>query len=315
MTLSLIVFIIGLPIFLLSVIAFRWTAELDRRNAALLLGRAAARHLPATTSGESFLARLGSTSARRADLEGPRLARRPLGARLRLRRGRGVRWSPRWSAFLTMPLWFWSISGGVDWGGWNIDNLPLALLATVARLPARGAHRPSSTAWMAMGELWLARMAPRRRGGARRRRLGGGRTEHPAARPTRCAGSSRPANSRWPSTRRLRPARPLRHRDLGWRPAAATTGPPGSGSRLLIPLSLHFGLREAVRLAPERRGLAIQAAVSLVIIGVTIAVWALTGFGTFWPIWTILGLIVLFVLVLLVRSPGVSSTATSANAS
>ena len=38
-TLSLLVFIVGLPLFLLSTIAFRWTAELDRRNAALALGR------------------------------------------------------------------------------------------------------------------------------------------------------------------------------------------------------------------------------------------------------------------------------------
>jgi signal transduction histidine kinase len=41
--------------------------------------------------------------------------------------------------------------------------------------------------------------------------------------------------------------------------------------------------------------------ISLVITGVTIAIWGLTGFGTFWPIWTILGLFVLFVVVLLAQ--------------
>jgi signal transduction histidine kinase len=70
---------------------------------------------------------------------------------------------------------------------------------------------------------------------------------------------------------------------------------------LLIPLSLHFGLREALRIAPEKRGLAIQVVISLVVTGVTVAIWALAGFGTFWPIWTILGLLVLFVIVLLAR--------------
>jgi signal transduction histidine kinase len=70
---------------------------------------------------------------------------------------------------------------------------------------------------------------------------------------------------------------------------------------LIIPLSLHFGLREAVRIAPERRAMAIQVVISLVVTGITVAVWALAGFGTFWPIWTILALIVLFVVVLLAR--------------
>src|SRR6266516_4046644 len=40
LSLTLAVFVIGLPIMLLSAVAFRWTAELDRWNATFLLGRA-----------------------------------------------------------------------------------------------------------------------------------------------------------------------------------------------------------------------------------------------------------------------------------
>jgi hypothetical protein len=70
---------------------------------------------------------------------------------------------------------------------------------------------------------------------------------------------------------------------------------------LLIPLSLHFGLREAFRIAPGHRAIAIQVVVSLVVVGITVATWALTGFGTFWAIWTILAAITLLGLSLMVR--------------
>ena len=152
-TLSLIVFIIGLPLYLLSVIAFRWTAELDRRNAALLRGRP----LRATYKdhkGESFLARLGSTSR---DVQtwkdlGWLVVHSVLGFTFAVV---AVSLVASVVAFLTMPLWFWSIPGGVDWGLWNIDNLPLALLATVPAFPL-AALTYYIDRWMAMGELWLA---------------------------------------------------------------------------------------------------------------------------------------------------------------
>ena len=58
---SLVIFIIGLPLYLLSVIAFRWTAELDRRNAALLTGRPL-RAVYRDHRGEGFFGRLSSTT-------------------------------------------------------------------------------------------------------------------------------------------------------------------------------------------------------------------------------------------------------------
>ncbi len=296
-TLSLIVFIIGLPLYLLSVIAFRWTAELDRRNAALLLGRP----LRATYKdhrGESFLARLSSTSRDRQTWKDLAwlVVHSVLGFSFAVV---AVSLVASVIAFFTMPLWYWSIPGGVDWGLWNIHNLPLALLATVLAFPL-AALTVFVNRWMARAELWLAE-----------RLLEG--EEDPAGADPAASAPSLPRSS--DSLRRMIPAGELSlavHAAISglvglfvtviW--AAAGAGyywPAWVWLALIIPLSLHFGLREAVRLAPERRGLAIQVTISLIIIGITIAIWGLTGFGTFWPIWTILGLIVLFVVVLLVR--------------
>jgi signal transduction histidine kinase len=294
--LSLIIFIIGLPLYLLSVIAFRWTAELDRRNAALLLGRP----LRATYRdhrGESFLARLSSTSADKQTWKDLAwlIVHSVLGFSFAVTAVSSIAFVI--AAFL-MPLWYWSISGGVEWGLWNIDNLPLALVATVLSIPL-AALTVLIMRWMAKAELWLAELL-----------LDG--EEEPAT--AIATGSTSPSLSS-DSVRRMIPAGEFSialHAAISsmigllctivW--AAAGGGyywPAWVWLALIIPLSLHFGLREAVRIAPERRGLAIQTVVSLVITGITIAIWALAGFGTFWPIWTILGLIVIFVINLLAR--------------
>jgi signal transduction histidine kinase len=294
---SLIIFIIGLPLYLLSVIAFRWTAELDRRNAALLLGRP----LRATYTdhrGESFLARLGSTSRDRQtwkDLSWL-VVHSVLGFTFAVV---AVSLVASVIAFFTMPLWYWSIPGGVDWGLWNVDSLPLALLATVLAFPL-AAVTFFVDHWMAKGELWLAV------------RLLDGEEARAGDAPA-ADGPTLPLSA--DKLRRMVPEGELSlavHAAISALVgilATAVWGATGGGYYwpawvwlgLLIPLSLHLGLREAVRNHPERRGLAILATVSLVIIGVTVAVWALTGFGTFWPIWTILGLIVIFIIVVLAQ--------------
>jgi signal transduction histidine kinase len=294
--LSLIIFIIGLPLYLLSVVAFRWTAELDRRNAALLRGR------PLRASyrdhhGESFFARLSSTTR---DVQTWKdlawlVVHSVIGFTFAAIAISAIVYS---IAALTMPLWYWSISEGVDWGLWNIDNLPLALVAMVASIPL-AALSVLLMRWMAKGELWLAELL-----------LDG--EEQPAT-PAAADSPTPPLSS--DSMRRMIPAGEHSlavHAAISalvglfvtviW--AAAGGGyywPAWVWLALVIPLSLHFGLREAVRIAPDQRGMAIQVVLSLVVIGITIAVWALAGFGTFWPIWTILGLIVLFVVVLLAR--------------
>ncbi len=298
-TLSLIVFIIGLPLYLLSVIAFRWTAELDRRNAMLMLGRP----LRATYKdhrGESFLARLSSTSRDAQTWKDLAwlVVHSVVGFAFAVVAVSAV---ASVVAFVTMPLWYWSIPGGVDWGLWTVDNLPLALLATVLSAPL-AALTVLVNRWMARGELWLAE-----------RLLDG--EEAPAGAATAGPGGAPTLRISSDSMRRMIPAGEFSlavHAAVSgmigllctaiW--AAAGGGyywPAWVWLAVIIPLSLHFGLREAVRIAPDRRSLAIQAVVSLVITGVTVAVWALAGFGTFWPIWTILALVILFVVVLLAR--------------
>lgn len=297
-TLSLIVFIIGLPLYLLSVIAFRWTAELDRRNAALLLGRPL-RGVYRDHRGESFLARLSSTTRDAQTWKDLAwlVVHSVLGFTFAVIAVSAV---ASVVAFLTMPLWYWSIPDGVDWGLWNIDNLPLALLATVLSVPLAGLTVLINR-WMARAELWLAEALLDGDGGAA------------SAAPPAGGAPSVPLSA--DGLRRVIPAGELSlalHAAISgmvgllctaiW--AAAGGGyywPAWVWLALIIPLSLHFGLREAVRIAPDRRAMAIQVVVSLVVTGVTVAIWALAGFGTFWPIWTILGLIVLFVVVLLVR--------------
>jgi signal transduction histidine kinase len=194
-----------------------------------------------------------------------------------------------------MPLWYWSIPEGVDWV-WHVDSLPLALLATLSAIPL-AVFTVLLLRTMAIAGLWLATAL-----------LDGGEgTAAPAPVAT-------PAPGKDASRRRLPEdeASPAIHAAvsglLGLLCTAvwAVTGagyywPVWVWLGLLIPLSLHFGLREAARIAPERRALAIQAVISLVVIGVAIAVWALAGFGAFWPIWTILGMTALAALHLLGR--------------
>jgi signal transduction histidine kinase len=295
-TVTLLVFIIGLPVFLLSAIAFRWTAELDRRNAGILLGRPL-RAVYRDHRGETFLARLSST-ARDAqtwkDL-GWLSLHSVLGFTFAVVAVSAV---ASVVAFFVMPLWYWSVPEGVDWGLWNVHTLPLALLATALSIPL-AALTVLINRWMAKGELWLAMLL-----------LDGD--------PARTTGATGAAPTVPRSTEALRRVVPTGEFSLAVHAAlsgmvgllcTAVWAAAGGGYywpawvwlALIIPLGLHFGLREAVRIAPERRGLAIQVVVSLVIAGVTIAIWALAGFGTFWPIWTILGLVVLFVVVLLAQ--------------
>jgi signal transduction histidine kinase len=73
---------------------------------------------------------------------------------------------------------------------------------------------------------------------------------------------------------------------------------------LAIPIALQLSVREAVK-APRRwRALAVQGAVSGVIVGLNVFIWALTG-GYFWPAWSILGFGLLLALhaIILTRVP------------
>ncbi len=305
-TVSLLVFIIGLPAFLLSALAFRWTAELDRRNAELLGGELL-RGRYRDHHGERFLARLSSTARDPQTWKDFAwlVVHSVLGFAFGAAAVTGV--AVTVGAFV-MPLWFWAIPGGVNWIGWQIDTLPLAFLATLAAIPL-AALSGLLLRGMALAELWLARWL-----------LDAG--EAPATELASAPAGGDPALGGAPpgdasavdgfrravdddSTLALHVAISAMLGLLVTAIWAATGGgyywPAWVWLALLIPISLHFGLREAVRIAPEKRGLAMQAVISLVVIGITIAVWALAGFGAFWPIWPILGMAVIFVLNLMAR--------------
>ena len=123
-TLSLAVFIIGLPVALVTAIVFRWTVELDRQNAALVFG--------------------APVKARYRDHSGPILVR--LSRTFRdPQTWKDLAWLITHSvvgmAFgivavalvgytlgaATLPLWYWSIPDGVEFGVLNVDTLPEAL--------------------------------------------------------------------------------------------------------------------------------------------------------------------------------------------
>ncbi|HYC80673.1 MAG TPA: sensor domain-containing protein [Solirubrobacterales bacterium] len=292
-TISLLVFIVGLPVFLLSAIAFRWTAELDRRNAAVVRGEPL-RGRYRDHRGESFLVRLRTTAGDEQTWKD--FAWLVIHSVI----GFGFGVAAVTAVVVTLsgavlPLWYWSIPEGVDWI-WRVDSLGLAFLATLSAIPLAALTVLLLRA-MAIAQLWLATAL-----------LDGGEgTAEPAAIAAAALGGGA---SRWklPEDEASLAIHAAVSGLLGllmtavW---AATGGgyywPVWVWLALLIPLSLHFGLREAVRFAPEKRWLAVQVVISLVVIGICVAVWALAGFGTFWPIWTILGMTVLTGLNLLAR--------------
>ena len=64
LSLTLAVFIVGLPIMLASAYVFRWTAELDRLNVSLLLRPPGPRPLP-DHRADTFFGRMAATFATR----------------------------------------------------------------------------------------------------------------------------------------------------------------------------------------------------------------------------------------------------------
>jgi putative sensor protein len=152
-SLSLALFIVGLPVLLASAVAFRWTAELDRRNASAFLGRPVRgryrRHGPGTL--------LGRLRATFADPQTWRdfgwltahsvvgftfgtIALTLIGSLL---------------ATAVLPLWYWSIPDGVQFGLWTVDNLPLAIASAFLAIPL-GAFTIAALRWMAWTEALMA---------------------------------------------------------------------------------------------------------------------------------------------------------------
>ncbi len=279
LTLSLVIFIVGIPVIVGAAYVFRWTAELDRRNTAWFLRRPVrARY---RDPGRGLRGLLSTTLA-----DG--------------QTWRDLVWLVLHSVvgfvfgcvalgmvalvagIAILPAWYWSLPEGADVGIWRADELPeafaLALLAVplavVTVLALRG---------MAIAESRLAESL-----------LGGDDGSVQSATTT----SSDPS-----SPRRFDPAVALSMHiaitalicvlmaviwagsgfGYFW-PAWVWTG-------IAIPLALHVVIDRARRApAVQGRSVRVHAEVIAVIVGYLVCVWALAGFGPFWPFWPALGL-------------------------
>jgi hypothetical protein len=133
LSLTLAILIVGLPVIIGSAYVMRWTAELDRRTAALVFGRPVRGH---------------SRSHRARSLGGRVLAtvRDP-------QTWRDLAWLITHSVvglvfgivavtlvatvagLATLPLWYWSLPEGAEMGLYNADTLPWAIVTAFLAAP------------------------------------------------------------------------------------------------------------------------------------------------------------------------------------
>ena len=144
LSLTLAVFIIGLPIMLASAYVFRWAAELDRQSVSLFLGRMAATFRDPQTWRDFSWLTVHSIVGFAFGVAAVSLVATVLGT-------------------AALPLWYWAIPNGVDWGIVNIDTLPEAIGAAFLAIPL-AAITIVLLRWMAWTEALIATalLGPRR---------------------------------------------------------------------------------------------------------------------------------------------------------
>ena len=132
LSLTLAILIVGIPVIIGSAYVMRWTAELDRQNAALVFGRPVRGHY---RSHRAFDRRARAEhAARPAGLARPRLADHPLGRRLRASASSRSRWSrPRRAR--GAPALVLGAAGRHEIGLWNVDTLPEAVATAFLAVP------------------------------------------------------------------------------------------------------------------------------------------------------------------------------------
>src|SRR3954447_14775934 len=124
LSLTLAVFIIGLPIMLASAYVFRWAAELDRQSVSVFLGRRV-RGRYQDHRADTFLGRMAATfrdPQTWRDLSWL-IVHSVLGFAFGIA---AVSLVAAVVGTAVLPVWYWSIPDGVDWGIVNIDTLPEA---------------------------------------------------------------------------------------------------------------------------------------------------------------------------------------------
>ena len=284
-TLSLVIFVIGVPLVVGAAILFRWTAELDRRNAAWLLRRPVRGRYREPGSG--FMALLATT------LRDPQTWRDLIWLVVHSVVGFAFGCIALGLVALvfgiaTLPAWYWSLPQGADVGAWNADALgeafAFALLAIPLALVTLAALRGMAIAESRLAETLL-----------------GGDDGSVDATTT----PSVPATAPAPAVHA-----PRVDPDMAVRMHAAVTALIcvlmtviwlGSGLGYFwpawvwigvgLPLALHLVYRRA-RAADAVRGRSVRvhAEVAGVIFGFLVCVWAFAGGGPFWPFWVAFGL-------------------------
>jgi hypothetical protein len=135
LTLSLALFLAGLPVFIATAYVFRWTAELDRRNAALATGRTLhGRYRTAPGPGFWALLKTRATDPRTwkdlAWLVGHSIVGFAFGVA-------AVTMVSVVIGTLFLPVWYWALpGGGLDFGLWMADTLPEAAASALLAIPA-----------------------------------------------------------------------------------------------------------------------------------------------------------------------------------
>jgi len=135
LSLTLAILIVGIPVIIGSAYVMRWTAELDRQNAALVFGRPVRGHYR-SHRGHSIGARVINT------LRDPQswrdlawlITHSVLGFAFGVA---AVALVAVVGSFATLPIWYWSIPDpGVQMGLWTVDTLPEALGTAFLAIPA-----------------------------------------------------------------------------------------------------------------------------------------------------------------------------------
>ena len=282
LSVSLALFVVGLPVMLFSAMAFRWLADLDRRNAALVLGRPLAGRYD-DHRRDQFLGRLSATLHDRQtwrDLQWL-IVHSVVGL---VFGAAAIGLIAQVLGTVTLPLWYWAIPGGVQWGGssglWEIDSLWEALLVVPVALPL-AAITVMLLRVMAIGEARLAAalLGPP---GAR-----AWRTEDAAgavADPLRDPGRGLPLHVAVASFAGFTCT-------LVWGMTGGYFWPVWVWLGLGISVALHAVAVSALRAAgdPVASYLA-KVELCVVIAAICFVVWALSGGGYLWPVWPVLAM-------------------------
>jgi hypothetical protein len=161
LSVTLAVFIIGLPIMLASAYVFRWTAELDRHTVSLFLGRRV-RGRYQDHRADTFFGRMAAT------FRDPQTWRdfswltvHPILGFAFGVAALSLIGSVLYLAFL--PVFYWALPEGGQFGLWNADTLPVAIASAFLAIPA-AAITILLLRWMAWTEALIATalLGPRR---------------------------------------------------------------------------------------------------------------------------------------------------------